>query len=148
MYFFSGEKEMPFEFDWLVPQNVSICRFYDNITVEELIESNKKGLEFGKLVPAPSYYHSVIDAIDAKRFPLSIKLLNTSAASSYRQLPNVGWVVIVSTNSVVQMLGATVLRMTRNRYITVRSMDQAIAHLRKQDSTIRWETATSKFAEK
>jgi hypothetical protein len=63
----------------------------------------------------------------------------SDSVSSYRREATLGWIMIVSTNSVVQMLGATVLRMSRARFATVRKVEDAVMRLKAQDSTIIWE---------
>ncbi len=137
---------MTVDFEWLVPQHVSYARFYEEVTIADLEISNSQVMSYARQVPAPRSYHAVFDCLLTSKFPLQLSLLLQDKLSAYRSEPNLGYIIIVSTNSVIQLLGGIVLRLRRNRFQMVRTMDDGIGFLKEKDTHINWKNANAKFA--
>jgi hypothetical protein len=139
---------MSVDFEWLVPQHISYARFAEEVTVAQLEITNTLMVSYARQVPAPRTYHAVFDCLATDEFPLRISVLMQDHLASYSKEPNMGYIVVITANPVMQLVGSIVLRLRHTNFHMARNLEDGLGFLRVKDTSIRWENAASKFAGK
>jgi hypothetical protein len=81
--------------------------------------------------------HIILDTTNVKKHPMNVAKLRQ--ASKILDHPAVGWIVLISSNPVIHFLATVVTQITKSRYRSASSVEEAIPFLREQDQTIDWE---------
>jgi hypothetical protein len=88
--------------------------------------------------------HVIINTTELKQYPKSVSALRN--ASKFLNHPSLGWVIVISTNPVMNFLSAVVSQMlTKSRHHAVKHVDDALKFLRERDTTIQWEQFDEKI---
>jgi len=126
---------MPIKIGWLVENRISYYGYYGDVSVEELQQGQPIGQKMLSECEAP-LLHTIQDNTHMTSFPSNAAFLVkiTRALLSH---PRMGWMVTVGIeNQFIQKLAAFVAQISRTRYRTFNTLDEAIAFLAYVDETL------------
>jgi|GEM_PF-1693821 len=137
---------MPFEHKWLIEDQVVYSRLWGDQTLKELEDSNTQILSFLEQSDR-SVVHVIVNDKELKALPMS--LIQTQKILTYTKHPKLGWAILVGDkeagikDSVKDFMITMVAKISRARYLRVKTFDEAVAHLNAVDTTINWDQVKS-----
>jgi hypothetical protein len=126
---------MGYKISWYIPERVVLAQFTDTITLEEAEAASDQVAQFiqdGK----PPLVHLIADATKMDRFPTNLNLLNRSASKHLWQ-PNLGWTIVITTNSTTRWISGIITQVARVRFRMFPTLQDGLRFLTDQDSTLR-----------
>jgi len=126
---------MGYEISWYIPGRVVLAQFTDTITLDEAEAASDKVAQFiqeGK----PPLVHLIADTTRMDRFPTNLNLLNRSASKHLWQ-PNLGWTIVITTNSTTRWISGIITQVARVRFRMFPTLQDGLRFLTDQDSTLR-----------
>ncbi len=137
---------MPYQHSWLIKKQVLVAKLWGNQTIEELVDSNA---EITALLDEADnrLIHLIID--DAELGELPSSLFQIRKTLTYANHKNLGWVVVFGEKdqsfsaSVKDYMILTLAKLTRARYVRVKTFEEAIEHLKTVDATLDWASTNS-----
>ncbi len=133
---------MPYQHQWLIDGQVLYARLWGKQTLEELAMSNAEIVALldaadGRLI------HMLID--DSKLGELPASLFQIRKTLTYATHKNLGWAIVFGvkeytlTSAVTDYIIAMLAKLTRARYIRVKTFSEAIDHLKSMDTSVQWD---------
>lgn len=132
---------MPIEVSWYLQSRVIYQRYHGVLTIEDLKLSNTLAIEY--VMSGNPLVHAVIDAQDVTKHPYSLKDVNGTLPRSKMFYDSLGWTVMVSTHYIHRFMGQMAAQMTRTRFQTAASLDEALQFLNSVDATLKFGSPTS-----
>lgn len=132
---------MPNKDNWYIKGHVVSAKIWGEQTLKELIESNTAMINYLEDTSRPKV-HAIINDEHLVSIPLGMFEMRKSL--TYLDHPKLGWVVMLGDkkNLVNNLLSSILAKITRTRYIRVRTFDEALQHLRNVDPTIDWDAVS------
>lgn len=135
---------MPYQFQPYIEKQILSGHVWGEQTVEELVQSNTEIVQHldavnGRLV------HIIINDAKLEKIPLSISAVRDALTFTKHQ--NLGWVVMIGDrdkalkDNAQDFLLMLLAKITRARYIRLKTLEEAITHLRRVDQSINWDAA-------
>lgn len=131
---------MAYKSEWLVHDHLHYFELEGMITLNDLIELNTQCVEYAREA-APNKLHLILNCLQITRFPIQVRQMMSDSISSYHKEKNLGFIVIVTTNSMIRLMSDTVLKLSRARFHVVPTVDDGLVFLRKRATDIVWEPA-------
>jgi hypothetical protein len=137
---------MPYKTDWYIHKQVIYCEVWGEQTLEELRESNQIILNHldqsdGRLI------HIIVRDNKLEKIPVSIMQLQK--VLTYSKHPQLGWVAMIGekektvTENAQDFVILMLAKLTRARYIRLKTLRDALVHLQKVDTTVNWNGISS-----
>lgn len=126
---------MPYQISWYVDKRIILAEFTGELTLPEAEEASGKVtifVEYGE----PPLVHLIADATGMEKFPTQLSLLNGDASRHLRN-PNLGWTIVISSNAMTRFVSSILTQVTRVRFRVFASLEEGLAFLAEQDSTLR-----------
>jgi hypothetical protein len=142
---------MPYQYDWFIDGQVLYTTLWGKQTLEELVVSNA---EISALLDAAEggLIHMLID--DSQLGELPASLFQIRKTLTYATHKNLGWAIVFGvkertlTSAVTDYLIATLAKLTRARYIRVKTFSEAIDHLKSVDASVQWDNVNPELQAK
>ncbi len=126
---------MPFKVEWLVDKRVILTTINGEIDLDLVDNVTRTIAQFFDEGQLP-LVHLIIDALDVSRF--SANLLNTTKLTDrYMKHPLFGWGIAITANPMIKFIGAIATGVTKTRYRTFGSREEAFTFLAEMDNTVR-----------
>lgn len=119
---------MPFDIRWYVPDRVLIVDVGESITIEELlsIRAEVDAIMVTISDDHPTKWHVIIDGSQLDRMPASLEAFRQQLVKPH---PATGWICMVSTNKLQNMIMTTLMQLMRLNHKTFVTLDEAVAFL-------------------
>ena len=128
--------------DWYIKDRVIFSRPVAEISINNVQEY--AGYVANMLTEGTSPVHLIVDARFISQAPTN--LLALSKATTFMGHTSLGWVLTVTTNSVIQFLAGMVPQIGRVKYYRVfPDLEICLTFLKEQDRTLNWEIATNEL---
>jgi hypothetical protein len=127
---------MACEVSWYRENQIVLIRFFDQCTVDDIVESNRLGSQY--VAAATGIIHMLVDVTDVTSFPVNVFELGNAVKN--RDTQKLGWLVLVIKQSgLLQFAASTVLRWfaERNRWAIANSLDEALIVIDRHDDNVR-----------
>jgi hypothetical protein len=127
---------MACEVSWYRENQIVLIRFFDQCTVDDIVESNRLGSQY--VAAATGIIHMIVDVTDVTSFPVNVFELGNAVKN--RDTQKLGWLVLVIKQSgLLQFAASTVLRWfaERNRWAIANSLDEALIVIDRHDDNVR-----------
>ncbi|MEM9952889.1 MAG: hypothetical protein AAF846_14890 [Chloroflexota bacterium] len=124
---------MGWSVSWSIPQRIYVVKIEGEITEADFIAGCEKSTEFVREGIAP--VHCIIDAKFA-----TIPHVNIAKAREIAQVfnePKLGWVLMISANPIVRMVGSILSQLSNKRCKFVNTVDEALVLLQRDDLTLQ-----------
>lgn len=123
---------MPYQVTWNL-ENRIINTFMDGkITLDEIRAANEEVIPMIRQGHPP--VHDIVDVTSVSEVPYSLKLLAQSAP--FLREPKLGWLVLVTNKPMFSFLASTLSQISHKPLRVVKSLDEALATLQRQDMTL------------
>lgn len=123
---------MTVRYEWLVQNSVYHFVLEGNVTVADLETINDQFILNARQI-APDKLCSIVDCLQVSRFPLNVKLVTSQKTSAYNREPNIGWIIIITTNPVIRIMADAALKLARARFKVARTQAEAVEILRQKN---------------
>ena len=123
---------MPYEISWSEDKRLLFTRAHGNVTVQETVQMSQIATE--RLAEGNPPIHFVVDITDIQKFPTNILQLKNTV--SYLRHPNMGWLVVVGSNALLNTLGAIISQLLGANFRTFRTRKGALDFLAQMDPTL------------
>ena len=136
-------KIMPHHYEWLLPKRVIFCYVSGTQDMAEGRESLGKLMGHLDAGEAPTHY--VADLRDNQKLPTT-NIREFQELASFVRHPNLGWIVVIGRgNPTINYVLSVVAKLTRVRYRSVDTPQEAIAFLSTIDPTLHLEVDLEAF---
>jgi hypothetical protein len=125
---------MAFSVEWLVEGRVILASVSGDADAEMGDRVTNALVEFLDHGKSPQV-HLVFDASALEKYLVSF-VDTAKLTNRYIRHPLLGWFILISTNKIINFLGAAVMSTMKVRFRVVGSREEAIAFLREMDSTV------------
>ncbi|HEX2621269.1 MAG TPA: hypothetical protein VHL11_14020 [Phototrophicaceae bacterium] len=122
---------MPYKIDWHVENRIIQCEVYGEFTLEEVRELSQAITERIRQGQAP--VHVVVDPTQVEKYPLNIAAIK---AVVQKPEPNAGWILLISTNTVIRFIMTMVVQMSGAHFRMSPDLKQALMLLQRVDGTL------------
>ncbi|HLV34728.1 MAG TPA: hypothetical protein VKY59_06440 [Spirillospora sp.] len=122
---------MPIEVEWFVPRRVILQRFYGEITLEDIRQSDE--LIEPLMAEGIPLIHTIIDASEVESHPSMKDIQNAATNTKYE---GEGWRVLVGAGAIARFIGSIILQLMGQRYRMYDTLEEAVAFLHDQDPSI------------
>lgn len=137
---------MAYRYEWLIEPQVLYCEFRGDLDGDELLAASREAIQFYQSGAKDVAIHSIIDAREVTSYPLfNMKRPNSDEAKQFRQVKNVGWIVLVTTNKTIIRLSKLVRGVSRVQFHITDSLDAAMDFLHSKTVHLDWKTARQNF---
>lgn len=127
-----------FRTSWFIKDRIIFSRPVGDISIHSVQEHADYVVNM--LAEGTSPVHLVVDARFITQAPTN--LLALSKATTFMDHPSLGWILTITTNSVIRFLAGMVPQIGRVKYYRVfPDLDQSIKFLKEQDKTLDWAAA-------
>lgn len=133
---------MPYQHQWLIDGQVLYGRIWGQQTLDELTMSNADVVAL--LDSAEDrLIHMLID--DSKLGELPASLFQIRKTLTYANHKNLGWAITFGvkeytlTSAVTDYVIAMLAKLTRARYLRVKTFSEAVDHLKRMDTSVDWD---------
>ena len=124
--------------EWFIEKRILYWHTPEILTMQHVVDLNEDA--WHRLDQGTPLVHFIINTEGTKKFPVSVAQFRS--ASKILAHPNLGWVIIVSDNSVINFVASVVTQIvTKVRYRSVRSVEDALQCIQGQDQSINWENS-------
>ena len=123
---------MAYEVTWYHPTRVIYFRAVDNLTIDELGEVIKFVEEGVRSASAP--IHLIVDVRAVKSIPSN--LLEIKKRVSYPGGENMGWIVIIGINPLINTFVKVLTQLMRSKYQSFKELKSALTFLMTQDESL------------
>lgn len=128
---------MSYEISWLVEGKVGFGLVEGTLSIEEIAELDTVLVEYVNSVQnSNQLVHFIFDGRRLNKMPTNIAEINQ--VSKVRSQANLGWLLIVNENKIIGFIGHLITQLSRTRYRSFVSLEQAIEFLKTQDTAIDW----------
>ncbi len=130
---------MGYRFHWIIPDQLYAVIFEGEMTLDILQHVDADTVALLRQHPSTAQLHTILDTRNLTKFPMNVKLLTDPKVSSYRHEPNLGWIILVSENSLVRFLGTVVNGLSISRFAVVHTLDDAFELLKERVTHLNWD---------
>lgn len=123
---------MPFEMSWYLPKRVVFLRYFGAATLQDIALVGENSVHYVLEGTAP--VHFLVDMTQVETFPTNLR--QTARVIRTIKDPAMGWTVIISTNSLMRIIIATLSRLAGFRFRIVSSREEALAFLVSVDGSL------------
>src|SRR5262245_57571065 len=95
---------MAYQISWLVEGRVIHAVFTGELTIEE-VENYGSDLLTYLDSGTSALVHVLVDTSQLEKFPVNLRLLNTTLAKNFRH-PKIGWSIIITSNRTITFLSS------------------------------------------
>lgn len=123
---------MPYSIEWLIEKRVFLLEVQEDVSIGELqslIDDYKSWTESG--IPP---VHAFIDATQLADYPKRIRDIRQLLPALNDE--QVGWVILISHNTFINLLSSILLRLNQVRFRTYRSRDECLEFLYSRDPSL------------
>ncbi len=129
---------MPSELSWFIQDRVFYLRLFDEITFEEMQQTNQQGIEMLEAGTAP--VHVIMDDEDLKKAPVNLSQV-TGTLKIYRHAA-LGWIVVIGESKTIgKYISSLMAQLFRVQYQRSPTIQGALDFLHEQDGTLDWSKA-------
>ena len=135
---------MPYKVDWLIENEILLYTFWGRATVEDL---RGAFTELGELISA-SQNDNIHTISDITKITETVKMQDSmKLVLEFRAgMSTKGWSITVGKLDVFTKMGITVSRsLMQRKATTFDTMDEALAHLKAEDSSLSWDKLNTDF---
>jgi hypothetical protein len=125
---------VPIEVSWYVQGRVIYKRYYGVLTIGDLQASNALVAEY--VASGKPLVHIIVNSQDVTKHPYSLKDINSTIPRTKSFHDGLGWTVMVSTHYIHRFMGQMASQMTRARFQTAVSLDEALQFLSSVDDSL------------
>lgn len=131
-----AKDQMPIQLSWVVPEKLIHQQLLENITTEEAIQRAEDALQMMSASTAATV-HILSDLTYTTHIPMSLRFL-TEAVRPLAQHPKMGYVIVLGNQSaIMSAVAVTVSQLSRTRYKSVHSIEEAVTYLRLVDTEMQ-----------
>ena len=123
---------MPYNLSWLNEKRVVLETLSGVIDMDEATKAANTTAEFIQQGQAP--VHLIVDVSGMEKFPTNVR--SVRSISGYLNDPNLGWMVIVGANHLVNFISTIVSQVVNFQLSRAETVEKAVAFLEKQDATL------------
>jgi hypothetical protein len=123
---------MAFNISWYVENRVILANVEGIVDDNEMNLSNTTITQLLDKGKAP--VHLIVNTTDLKQFPTNVNGLRKSLA--YLAHPNIGWIIIVNTNPLLNFLAHIVTSIVQAKSRTVKTFEEGKQLLRTLDASV------------
>ena len=123
---------MAWQIDWHVPTRIFFMKLIGDLTIDDLHRLVDEELDFIRNGDPP--VHFIVDLREMGDYPISISELRRNLAL-YNE-PNLGWLMTLSNDRMVQYLSRVVSTLQRNRYRHFNGPDELIEFIVRKDESL------------
>lgn len=137
---------MSYKVDWLIENEVLIYIFWGETTVEDL----RAALTEVATLISQSPRESIHTVSDIRNVTYALKMQDTmKVVREFRDTATMGgWSITVGELDIIMKMGIAVARsLLKNKTISFDTMDEALTHLKQEDSTLSWDKANTDLLE-
>lgn len=128
--------------DWYIKDRIIFSRPVGDISINNVQEY--AGYVVDMLTEGTSPVHLIVDARFIGQAPTN--LLALTKATTFMGHPSLGWVLTITTNSVIQFLAGMVPQIGRvKHYHVFPTIELCMAFLKEQDRTLNWTAANNEM---
>lgn len=121
---------MAYDMTWHTDKRIVMIRIYGELTADELIAINRKTGDY--VEDGIPFVHLVLDVRDLEKYPK----LGDATKIDFATYDEVGWTIIVGASAILKFISSIVVQVTGARYRMVSDVDEAIAFLQTNDSSL------------
>ncbi|MEL6406588.1 MAG: hypothetical protein AAFR81_19620 [Chloroflexota bacterium] len=133
---------MAYSYKWLIEPHVLYCAFGGDLNGDELLDASRDAIAYYREGDASVKIHSIIDARDVQSYPFfNWKMPSTKESQQFRQVKNVGWIVLVTRNKAIINLSKLVRGVSRVQFYTTDTLESAVDFLHSKTTQLDWKTA-------
>jgi hypothetical protein len=122
---------MPFEVSWYKERRVLYERLYGELTLNDVFDATQSQRQFA--ADGIPLVHTIADVREVVRFPTNISLINNNIGHDPKLF---GWNVVVGTNPMIRFIVKVLAQLDSGQYYPVATIEDAVAFLIEQDSTL------------
>ncbi|RMG86802.1 MAG: STAS/SEC14 domain-containing protein [Chloroflexi bacterium] len=123
---------MPFEISWYIPKRVILSRLVGDVTEDDM--HGMFDLSIAMLDEGQPPVHMIADQTAVGKFPNNLSAMQFMVRKPH---PNMGWVVVVSSNRVARFLTNILFQVMPVPTKMVDTMDAALTYLNHVDNSIQ-----------
>lgn len=139
---------MPHQYHWLIDRRVLFSRFEGAMDADEILTASRDAITHLKSGIPDETVHSIIDARYVTSYPIwNFKMLSSRESGEFRNVKNVGWILLVTKNKVIISLSNMIKGVSRVRFRTFDRMDTALSFLREQTPELDWQSVEIEWQE-
>ncbi len=127
---------MPYQVSWLIEKQIILASASGDCSITDVAEIDAQVVEFLRQSREDNLTHLILHLQDVTKFPTNIGEIHQYGNS--RREPNFGWAIVVNDNRLIGFVANIVTQLTKLRFRNFQTMEEAIAFLRAQDTTIDW----------
>lgn len=125
---------MPYHVEWLVEKRVLLSRYLGEVTIEDARGQVREGNAL--LSQGIPLTHSIIDMTQVDKLP-SLQLASEFMSTDLSEVRDkLGWTIVVTNNKFLKFASALFVPMFKVRQRFCGSLDEALAFLQEEDSTL------------
>lgn len=120
---------MPAIVDWLIEGRVIYHYWWGNGTVDDAHSVNSQTLDMYAQYPEQEKIHIVVDS--TKQDTIDVNFTDAQQAYTIINHNQIGWVIIMTNNSLIRMICNAILYLTPVQFRLVRTFDDALVIMKK-----------------
>jgi hypothetical protein len=125
---------MPYKVEWLVEKRVLFSRYYGILTIEDARGQVREGNAL--LRDGIPLTHSIIDMSTVEKLP-SLQLASEFMSTDLSEVRDkLGWTIVITNNKFLKFASSLFVPMFKVRQRFFGSLDEALAFLQEEDSTL------------
>ncbi len=122
---------MPIEFSWLIPNRVILQRFYGDVTLDDIRESDRVMPTF--MDEGVPLIHTLMDATEITSHPNLKEIHSTASMKIYE---GEGWRVLVGAPGIARFIGSVVFQLMGQRYRMFDTLDEGVRFICEHDDSL------------
>lgn len=122
---------MAVEFSWLIPNRVILQRFYGDVTLEDIRESDRVLPAF--VAEGIPLVHTLTDVRDITSHPNLKEIHGTASMATYE---GEGWRVLVGAQGIARFIGSVLFQLMGQRYRMFDTMEEGLQFIIDHDDSI------------
>ncbi len=137
---------MPHRVDWLIEDEVLLYIFWGEMTTDDLRSALTEVTQY----IAESPQHSIHTISDIRSVTIALKMQDSmKVVREFREDAKTGgWSITVGKLDIVTKMGIAVSRsLLKNKSTSFDTMDEALNHLKQEDSNLSWDKANMDLLE-
>lgn len=128
----SGDNEMPYTTEWLVPQRILLKRFSGTLTIDDFQAAYTSNCQ--SIADSNEIVHIIDDMRAVTGFPNSI--LKIAKAISRVDSQRCGYLVTITSNPILRFTTSTLAHLMTIRHRSVNKLEEACAFLLSVDDSL------------
>jgi len=125
---------MPYKVEWLVEKRILLSRYYGILSMEDARGQVREGnAHLREGIPLT---HSIIDMSAVEKLP-SLQLASEFMSTDLSEVRDkLGWTIVITNNKFLKFASSLFVPMFKVRQRFFGSLDEALAFLQEEDSTL------------